>query len=239
MITIRLIDQTGDAEILAKLPVLASVVERQMNTDVKRAWNTDDVSIVVGSVFAPVGVGEWPAYIASSLDDPNALAYHSAPNGQPILMIGRDVILNNGGTILSGPNSLSAALSHEAGETLIDEFCDYWAEALPRLIVLANQSARFVALEPFDPVQDGSYEITTNEGTATVSNFVFPEWFRAGPSTRGFDRLGVLQAAQTLTDGGYVELDTGEQIFGARVPAFKRALLRLRSRRKRRHAARR
>lgn len=237
MITIRLIDQTGDVSIRAALPVLAACNERQMNTDLKRAWSTDDIVVAPGLQLA--SPTEWPAYVMNSLDDPNALAYHTTENGYPVLMVGRDVILNNGGTILSGSNSISAALSHEIGETLIDEFCDYWARALPRLTVLAQQPhAKFVALEPFDPVQDGSYEVTTLEGTASVSNFVFPEWFRAGASTRGFDHLGILQAAQTITSGGYVELDTGEQIFGERVSAFKRALLRTRSRRKR-HAARR
>lgn len=237
MITIRLVDRTGDWEILDALPVLASVVERQMNVDLKRAWAIDDVHLAPGTELA--SPDEWPCYFVSSLDDPNALAYHKVENGYPVLMVGRDVILNNGGTILSGSNSISAALSHEVGETLIDEFCDYWAEVLPNLRDLASDArARFVALEPYDPVQDVSYEITTDAGTATVSNFVLPEWFRAGDSRRGFDLLGVLQAPQTITAGGYVELDTGEQIFGERVSAFKRALLHTRSRRKRRRVQR-
>lgn len=208
MIFIRLIDQTGDAAICAVLERMAAAVEKQCSGEFATAWNLAPTKFGVGN--APLD-GEWPAVIVPTLDDPGALAYHFDDRGYPSLVVGRDAILGNGGTILSGSNSISAALSHEVGEALVDPYCDWWSEW--------RDGSDLVALEAFDPVEDGSYEI---DGVA-VSNFVHPEWFRPGSSREKFDHLGVLTAPLTISAGGYVALRSGQQVFGEKMPEWKRA----------------
>ena len=227
MTVIRLIDKTGDAAICAALAPMASCIGIQCRGEVKRVWNLDDTAILTGEGFQD---GEWPAFIVQTLDDPQALAYHDEENGYPALYVGRDVILNNGGTIMRGSNSISAAFSHEVLEALEDEFCDFYADW--------RDGTNLVALEICDPVEDGSYEISDGASIVTVSNFVHPEWFRLGASRRKYDHLGMLTAPLTLSPGGYVALRSGEQIFGKQMPEWRREAKRASSRRKRaRHAA--
>lgn len=222
-VIIRLTDETGDKDICSALPAMASCVALQMCQEFATAWNTAPTGILVGGELQP---GEWPAKIVKRLDDPEALAYHSRDDdGYPTLFVGRDVILHNKGTILTGSNSISAALSHEVGEALVDEFCDFWADW--------RDGRNLVALEPFDPVEDGYYDVSDGKHIVSVSNFVYPEWFRPGSTRRKFDYMGVLKAPLTLSAGGYVALRNGEQIFGERMPEWKREAKRAQSRRRR------
>lgn len=223
MIVIRLVDESGDPDVCAALPAIASCVELQMNQEFASAWERAPCSIVSGGSFQS---GEWPARVVKSLDDPDALAYHSDDrDGYPVILVGRDVIIHNGGTILSGSNSISSAFSHEVGEALIDGFCDDWCDW--------RDGVNLVAKEPFDPVEDGYYDVSDGKSIVSVSNFVTPEWFRAGSSRQKFDHLGALSAPLTLSAGGYVALRSGEQIFGAKMPEWKRDLKRRHSRRER------
>lgn len=222
-VVIRLTDETDDPDVCAELPAMASCVALQMSQEFATAWNVGPTNILVGGDPQP---GEWPAKIVRSLDDPNSLAYHSDDqDGYPVLFVGRDVILDNGGTISRGSNSISAALSHEVGEAIVDAFCDWWSEW--------RDGVNLVALEPFDPVEDSYYDVSDGKSIVSVSNFVLPEWFRPGSSKRRFDHLGVLKAPLTLSPGGYVALRSGEQIFGERMPEWKRAAKRANARRRR------
>jgi hypothetical protein len=223
MPVIRLTDETGDKDICSALSAMASCIALQMNQEFATAWNTGPTNILVGGDLQP---GEWPAKIVNVLDDPDALAYHSDDqDGYPTLFVGRDVILNNRGTILTGSNSISAALSHEVLEALADEFCDFWADW--------RDGVNLVALEPGDPVEDGFYDVSDGKNIVSVSNFVLPEWFRPGSSRRKFDHLGTLTAPLTITAGGYVALRSGQQIFGESMPDWKREVKRLQARRRR------
>lgn len=222
-VVIRLTDETGDKDICSALPAMASCIALQMNQEFATSWNLGPTAIFVGGQLER---GEWPAKIIRSLDDPEALAYHSDDqDGYPTLFVGRDVILNNQGTILTGSNSISSAMSHEIGEALVDAFCDFWADW--------RDGRNLVALEPFDPCEDGYYDVSDGKHIVSVSNFVHPEWFRPGSSRQKFDHLGKLTAPLTLTPGGYVELRNGEQIFGEKMPEWKRACKRNQARRRR------
>lgn len=205
-VAIRLIDRTADPDVCAALLPMAKCVELQVARDAAPAWNLGPVAIGVGN--APM-TGEWPALVVRSLSDPEALAYHADDaDGYPTLFVGLDAVVSGGGSLLSGPDSLSSAFSHEVLEALVDPFCDWWSEW---------SDERMVALEIADPVQGGSYDVTVDGMTASVSNFVLPEWFRRGSSRERFDHLGQLSAPLTLAPGGYVAFKDGTQIFGERV----------------------
>lgn len=222
-VIIRLTDETGDPDVCAALPAMASCVALQMSQEFATAWNLGPTKIIA---FGDLQPGEWPAKVVRTLPDPDALALHSDDqDGYPTLFVGRDIILDNGGTIVRGSNSISAGLSHEVGEALVDAFCDWWSEW--------RDGANLVALEPFDPVEDGYYDVSDGKSIVSVSNFVTPEWFRPGTSRQKFDHLGVLKAPLTLSPGGYVALRSGEQIFGEKMPGWKRDTKRLQARRRR------
>lgn len=220
--TIRLVDKTGDPDVCAALPAIASCVQLQCNQEVKRAWDLDDTIILVGGDLQP---GEWPASIVSSLDVEDALAYHDVQGETVEILVGRDIIMGNGGTVTKGQNSISAAFSHEVLEALIDPGCDFFGDW--------RDGVTCVCLEICDPVEDGNYEVSDGQNIVTVSNFVHREWFRAGSSAKRFDHLGVLSAPLTLSPGGYVALRNGQQIYGEEMPAWKREIKERHSRRRR------
>lgn len=205
---------------------MASAATIQIARDASGPWNLGAVQVGVGNA---AGADEWPCRFVKTLDDPEALAYHADDaSGYPTLFVGCDVILNNGGTLLEGSNSLSAALTHEILEALVDEWCDYWSDW--------RDGTDMVALEVADPVQDGCYDVQVDGSPVSVSNFVLPEWFRAGDSREKYDHLGVLKAPLTISPGGYVALRSGRQVFGEAMPDWLRAAKARGSRRARRRA---
>lgn len=227
MITIRLIDKTADPAVCNALPAMASLVSLQVNKEFNDAWEVGPVQVGVGN--APLD-GEWPCFIVPSLDDPNALAYHDEEQtGTPGLYVGRDVILQKGGTMLDGSNSILAALSHEVLEALVDPWCTWYSDWTDE---------RMVALEVCDPVENDGYQVRALGYVGTVSNFVLPEWFRASPNQGKFDHLGSLSAPLTLSPGGYVAFRDGTQSFGKDMNFRKRTLKQRTGRRarRRRHA---
>lgn len=242
-IRIQLIDKTGDRLLCGALPAIADAIEQQCNGEFAAAWCTAAVSVEVADEHAD---DAWPCYFLPTLDDAEALAYHTTVAGNPVLKVGRDVILQNGGSYVDGPNSISAAASHEVLETIADAFCDFYSippEALAKSYAKSNGNAAvMVALEVCDPVQGDAYAIAASKvagaPSVSVSNFVTPEWFRDGASVVGFDHLGVLDVPGELAPGGYVAFDDGSQIFGKSVPAWKREQVRRTGRRIRQCVAR-
>ena len=235
-IRVQLIDKTGDARLCAALPAIAQALERQVNEDFAPVWDAAPVTVEVAEdPHAPDAV---PLYFVGKLDDPEALAYHTTDAGFAVGYVGRDIILENGGTYTSGASSLSAAASHELLELLADAFCDFYALLTARLaslrIAKLGDEDALVALEVADPVQGDAYGDLAPGGVA-VSNFVTPEWFRDGESfVVGFDHMGNLSFPGELSPGGYVAFSDNQQLFGERVPSWKRAELAKTSRRRRR-----
>jgi hypothetical protein len=237
LITIQLFDQTGDAALCAALPSVAAALQRQCNEHFAGPWNKSQVAIEVPTMTGSAAFTEvprealasttpdaWPCFIVPELDDPQALAYHTTAQGKPVLYVGRNVVMQNGGTISSSPVSISSAASHEILETLGDPFADFWSNQ-PNL----PDSPLMVALEACDPVEGDSYDI---DGIA-VSNFVMPEWFRAG-SASSYDYLAKLTNPGTLSPGGYVVFSDGTQKFGSGIAAWRANHVRSHSRRLRR-----
>ncbi len=155
-------------------------------------------------------------------DEPGAAAYHfEDASGRLLAPVFVGDILKYG-SILDGPDSVSAAASHEILETLLDPFCTRWEQGPP------IPQGDLYAFEGCDPVQGHAYPI---DGVS-VSNFIMPRWFSLHAAGNGLlDFLGVAPAPFQLAPGGYMVVrgKGGEsQIFAAQAPS-DRALAKLRA----------
>ncbi len=138
------------------------------------------------------------AYLVDEIPEaPGALAYHDVTGDVPYIKLGVNATLDAGETI-------SAVLSHEAFEYLVDPFCQKWA--------YSNGRRAFVALESCDPVQGYSYDV---DGV-TVSDWVLPNYFDDGAHTN-FDYLGALANPFSIGRHSYlIQAKAGaeSQVFG-------------------------
>lgn len=142
----------------------------------------------------------------------DAYGWHTEDTGDLITgIVGVRTVLDNAGSILTGPLSVSSVASHEVIEMACNPHVSLWAD---------TGQGHLVAFEIGDPVQSDSYLI----GGVAVSNFVTGQWFSpiSTPGDR-FDYLGHLGAPFAMGDGGYVlQLQGGEvtPVFGADFPAW-------------------
>lgn len=161
--------------------------------------------------------------IVDTPDEPDALGYHDEDSlGRVYGKVFVKPTVDNGGTLSTGPNSVSVTLSHEVIEIIGNRFVQLWCDNF--------RDGHQYAAERCDPVEsDPDYII---DGIS-VSNFVTDRWFDSeAPSGEKFDFLGNLKAPFSMTSGGYLErrLPGGkeEQLFGEYYPAWK-AVLKARS----------
>lgn len=204
---ICLIDKSADPAVTQALLVkIASAMVVQVARDLAGWWEVTPDELMVAAA-APAGW--YQMIITKTLDDPQAVAYHSVlANGQPLLRVGLDMVRAQGGVF---EDELSIAMSHEHLETRCDPYACYWSE---------YDGKKKIALETADPVQDDSYEI---DGVR-VSNFVGPRWFDFG-SSGPFDFMGKLTSPLAISPGGYLIFDDGSQAFGEKFPEHKKALV--------------
>jgi hypothetical protein len=216
---IGIYSESTDATTLS-LPVLAHIsvaLAVQIERDLAGWWEVQPVPI---RLFASEK-GMPSDYLRCVIKDeipeaPDALAYHTTDDrGRPKLVIGWKAIKYGGGLVSTGPESLSATLSHEILETIIDPYVNFWADL---------DADHEVALEVCDPVEGDSYEIDD----VAVSNFVGPRWFSDGDGP--YDFMGRLTKPRTMSPGGYMVLRKGgpagttKQVYGAVMPNWKRTL---------------
>jgi hypothetical protein len=150
------------------------------------------------------------------LSDPghaHALGFHrQTPRGKPYCRVFVAPVLNHGGSLLKGQLSVSATLSHEVCEWLIDPYLNLWADG----------PEGHYPLEVCDPVQNDSYEI---DGVA-VSNFVTKRYYdEQAPKRSQFDWMRKLKAPFSMTEGGYLQVRNKGEVqtrYGARYPEWKR-----------------
>lgn len=189
---------------LAKvLPAIVAALGKQLANDVFPVWGNVPV-LELGT--APED-GASTIVLQDGLDVDGALGYHDEANGIPRGFIGVGVILANGGTNSTGPNSVSVTLSHELLEMIGDESANLWAD---------GPDGSDYARELCDAVESDSYDI---DGIA-VSNFVYPAFFDPqADKTERLDRLGKLTKPFAMTSGGYqikrAEPGAVSQIWGA------------------------
>lgn len=161
------------------------------------------------------------ATVVQLMDDPDmpgADGYHDEdPYGNAFDKIFLRPTINSGGSICTGPNSISVTLSHELIETIGDEHVQLWAQNY--------KTNDLYSYELCDPVEmDGNYVL---DGVS-VSNFVTGDWFDAFARPQSqFDFLKNLKAPFTLTKGGYMTLWNAQgqkQVYGEEYPEWRKEM---------------
>lgn len=158
--------------------------------------------------------------LAMIIDDdpsvPGALAYHDDPNAKPDIVVLAKTIMDNGGTWLDGPLSVSSALSHEVLELAGDPSCNFMAD---------KGDGTSYAIEVADPVEQHVYPFEVQGVNVTVSDYVLRRWFDPTASGDKFDKLGVLTGPFELNQGYAITEQAGQQsqITGD-MPEWKRSV---------------
>lgn len=204
---ICIIDRSYDPEVTYELLVrIAAAIEVQVARDVAGWWEVQPVPLAV-AVTAPPGFDQ--CLITKTLDDPEAVAYHTRlANGRPLLRVGLDAVRAQGGNFV---DELSKSLSHEILEAIMNPYVNWWGDW--------KHPGKKCALEICDPCQGDAYDI---DGVK-VSNFVGPRWFRPGQGP--YDYMKTLVEPWQIAANGYVAYDDGSQTFGENVSIEKQELI--------------
>lgn len=164
--------------------------DRQLENEFSSAWGmVPPIAYFSSSKSTPLAE-EFMAFV--DVVGTGMFGFHSeTPDGKAYGLICVPEILSQpGSSVLSGPLSCSAVLSHEILEWALDPMINAWRE---------GPDGYDYALEACDAVQSSSYETDAVGKKVTVSNFLLPAWFDRTPQEGDrFDFLGVLSKPFTI-----------------------------------------
>lgn len=208
---IALTSLSKDPAVKQVLPAIAEALETQLYQHFAPFWQASGMH--VRAVLDPnqLPADSSPLVVFDSPDQDGALGWHSV-TGEG-LGFGRafwGVIRESGGTLHSGPNSLSVTLSHEALEMVGNPYVNFWAD------VVDEETQE--AVELCDRVQSDSYIIPALNLDIHVSNFLGPRAFRPGPGP--YDWMRLLTQPFELRPGGYAIRRRGKETFNVWGPSF-------------------
>ncbi len=202
----------------ALLERIAEALEQQLFAHVAPFWQSAGIHVgVIGDILElPKGDDASPLVVYDTPDQAGVLGWHTynADGGRIHGTAFLNAILENGGSLIEGANSLSATLSHEAIEAAVDPYVNAF---------VFKTETTIEPLEACDRVEGDSYQIDD----VSVSNFLGPRAFRDGPGP--YDWLRKLSAPWDLSPGGYCErtnIKTGRTstVWGDLMPEWKREL---------------
>lgn len=205
----------------ADLALAVRAVAHQVQYDVAPAWGAKNISVVHLPANAAVPAGAYALGVYDSADQADALGYHSEEaDGTVYGKVFVAPVLDNGGTALTGPLSVSAVLSHEVLETFVDPHVQLWAY---------DGAGAMWAYESCDAVEGDAYTVKVGGKKVSVSNFLYPSYFDGqAPAGTKLDFLGQLTKPFEIAKAGYaVKLTLGagakvEQVFGEEFPEHKK-----------------
>ena len=209
----------------AILDRIVQAVQTQVERDFCPAWGRHPLPILRVEDNDPVPLGSALVYLVDKIEVvAGAVGFHRAdPMGFFSGSVAVESIARLGGTMTSGGNSVSAALSHEVLEVIANPGVNYWVERNP---------SELFAMEVCDPVSADSYEVEVgsagegNKSTVSVSNFVYPDWFHPFASSGSwYDHMQRLDSPFSCLPGGYVSVKGAggmERRFDEKVPVLKR-----------------
>lgn len=199
--TINLINR-ATVELGFELETLISVLEQQIAKHVGPVWGVG-CNFTIATDFNP---NCWAILFLDDADVAGATGYHDlTPTGFPLAKVFVKTIQNSG-------QSLSAAVSHELLEMLLDPAIN---------MVASHSSGIFYAYEICDACEEESYQI---DGMS-VCDFVYPSYFEEfrQPNSTQFDYLNKISHPFQILPGGYMPVykdGKWTQIYGSRTKAI-------------------
>jgi hypothetical protein len=186
------------------LTTMAAAVSQQLGV-VASLWGMQAWSCIYFADEKSVPAGAYKLWVLNDADQADALGYHDQdPSGTPYGRVFVNPIIKSGGTDFTGPNSVSATISHEACEILGDPEVNVWRQ-LP--------DGRLTCQELCDAVEGDAYPILINGKNIFVSNFLLPPWFDYSPKAGSkFDYMSKLKAPFKMTKGGYMIMMSGGRV---------------------------
>jgi hypothetical protein len=217
----------------AQVATIAAAVQLQARRDVAPAWDLAEPTVALHDAESvPAGCAR--VYVVDTPDVADALGYHDEEQGVPTGFVFVNPVLDNGGSVLGDPANpqtpcVASVVSHEANELLIDSLVNAWADCGGTRTAPDGTPFVMVAWESCDPCEGDGYAVDAGAGSVVVSNVVLPPYFDpTATATTGYDVLGRLSAPFTMDAGGYLIIRAPDnsvaQVFGERMPAWKREL---------------
>lgn len=199
-------------DVVAKI---TAAVQKQVNEHYAVMWQSANYDIFFAENETVIG-DACILFLRDSSSTPNALGDHYMAAGRPVGEVMCHPILDNGGTVMTSPISISSTISHEVLEMIGDPYINWWAD-MPD-----NRTED--AIELCDRTEGDSYVI---DGV-NVSNFLGPRAF--GNGSGPFDFMQLLGSAFETRNGGYAIRRIGgpqgtvSSTFGRDFPTWKKAL---------------
>lgn len=219
---------------------MVAAVQKQLSDDFCGPWESyTTISYAPDAASIPAGDDVTIAHIID--DEPNADAlgdHYEDGLGRRVIRVAVRPVLDAGGSALGTSRTeggVSAVLSHEALETAVDPDTISWWQRPDGLLIAA---------EVADPVESDSYAVHLEQfdRDVWVSNFIRPEWIRAGVGRR-YDHMMTLTEPWKMSAGGYwIQMEAGgepQAVFGEAVPVVKQEAKLARTRKRMGRGARR
>jgi hypothetical protein len=227
MSIIQLVNQSEDVSEI-ELEMIAQAIQIQLKRDFGPAYRRDFNDFSIATIDPKVPCEK--AFIVKTppKDEDGVEGFHYLnDDGTPAIVVFTDPVLQNGGSVLNGPNSVSITASHEFCEDAEDKLTNLWLDTGNKLVDPHGKPWKEVSDETCDPVEDQYYDIDVNGIKVSVSNFILPDWSNINIASAKRDFLGKLPQDKPfgMSQNGYLivrdrpghELD----IFAETYPTWK------------------
>jgi hypothetical protein len=170
---------------------IAAALSIQLERDFAPAWGIEP------PVVSVEGRGE-PIYVFDSEAGGDYGFTTAGRGGRPFAHVFAKPSLDHDSGWLTGRDSISSSISHEALEMIADPGVNTFHYNAERLMW---------GHDVCDPVQEISYGIRADGRLVPVSDFVLPSYFRAYGASGPYDFRKVLPGPFTIAPGGYATVE--------------------------------
>lgn len=171
-----------------QVQTIMDAVKQQCDQDVAPIWGGTVTMQLLSKGTAPP-VGAWQAGIFDNSTQPGAIGWHQVGrNGEPLIYL---FVL----TAKQAGVDFATVFSHEVLESIGDAN----ANTIVQNCQDSNGRACVMFQENCDAVENNSYQVSG----VNVSDFITPNWFKAG-SSGPFDKLAATTQPFQLLSGGYM-----------------------------------
>lgn len=210
---------------------MVAAIQLQVNRDFLPAWNMRAATVQFFASKAAVAKNDWCISILDNSTQAGALGYHTIEADDEIDgFIFAKPVLDNKGVVLYDAaepqnTSVSSVLSHEVLEALGDPYANQYCDGFEVKATDGKIYSEY-AVEVCDAVENNSYMVSVNNIDISVSNFVYPNYFRpeATAADAPFDQMRKLARPFSMTEGGYLVVRQSgavQQIFAEKMPTWK------------------